>query len=118
MKKKWSDLKVWQWIIHVAIGAAWAFAGTSIIWLGASVPVALLVGLWSALVGATMKEATDQTVYDSLQELHAHESMTTWRGIPHICETLGWKGWDWKDYLQHVVGGFIAPWVHIWIWST
>lgn len=115
-KKKWSDRKLWQWVIHVAIGFGWSFAGTGIIWMDAGVFVAFLVGFWSSLVSATMKEATDETVYNRLQGLREMESMTTWRGIRHICETLGWHGWSWKDFMQHAVGGFIAPWVHIWIW--
>ena len=97
-------------MIHVAIGFGWAFAGTSIIWMGAGVPVALLVGFWSSLVSASMKEATDETVYLALLDMGAEHQ----GGLLH--EHLNWHGWSWKDFMQHAVGGFVAPWVHIWIW--
>lgn len=111
MKKKWSDRKVWQWIIHGAIGFVWSFIGSSIIWFGAGVFMSFIVGFLVSVASATMKEATDQTVYDTLQDLlgtkHGHD----------FCHHLDWHGWSWKDYLQHVVGGFIAPWFNIWLWS-
>lgn len=111
MKKKWSDRKVWQWIIHSGIGFGWSFAGASIIWLGSGIIAALIAGFFTAVAGATMKEATDQTVYETLQDLlgtkHGHD----------FCAHLDWHGWDWMDYLQHVVGGFIGPWVSVLLWS-
>jgi hypothetical protein len=110
--KKWSDRKLWQWVIHVAIGFAWSFAGTTIIWMGAGVWVSALVGFWSSLVSASMKEATDQTVFDTLQGMGAEHQ----GGM--LCEHLHWHGWSWKDYAQHAIGGFAAPWVHIAIWAA
>ncbi len=115
MKKRWSDSVFWQWTLHGLIGFGWAFAGASIIWLGASVYVAYLVGFWSAFVSVTMKEATDQTVYEALKGLgddHGHLHV----GGKKIHEHLDWHGWDWLDFAQHIVGGFIGAWVPIAIW--
>ncbi len=118
MKKKWSDSKFWQWTLHAAIGFAWSFAGASIIWLGAGVFVSWLVGFWSSLVSAAMKEGTDQTVYDALQNLdNASAGLHGHAPGKEVCERLGWKGFDWFDFLQHAVGGFFGAWAHIAIWA-
>ncbi len=102
-----------QWLAHAAIGLGWGLLGSSIIWLDVGVLPSVLAGFVSALAGATMKEGTDQTVFAALQKYntgnHTHQGKLT-------CERLGWVGWDWLDFAQHLAGGAVGPWLHVLAW--
>lgn len=109
-KKKWSDRKVWQWLIHASIGGGWAFIGASIVWLGASAPLALLVGFYAAVVGGVMKEGTDQSVSNEIRRLDVF-----FVRAPDIMN-LQWNGWDWLDFAQHVAGGIVGALASVLLW--
>lgn len=99
---RWADKN--QWLVHGVISGAWAFVGAQVLWLGSPVFAAFVSAFYAGVVGATMKEATDQTVYDALQLGGSFED---------VCDYLGWHGWDWMDWTQHVVGAFIGAWAGI-----
>lgn len=110
---KWSDTKLGQWGSHGAIGFGWACMFANIVWLGTPSIVAWVVGFSVSLVSATMKEGTDETVYQELLGLEGRHIEGDHVNAKAMCRKLDWHGWDWKDFLQHAVGGFIGATVPV-----
>ena len=106
-----------QWLVHASISGAWAFVGAQVMWLGSPVFAGFLSAFYAGVVGATMKEATDQTVYDALWiAARSHDHNKTLGAAGHLeslCDHLNWHGWDWLDWAQHVTGAFLGAWAGI-----
>jgi hypothetical protein len=92
--QRWANKR--QFAIHASIGGTVAFIGSiGATLLNAHPFLAFMVGIYSAVVWFTAKEATDETVYDHFKQSYLHGDEM-------------WHGWSWSDYAQGQFGGLLG----------
>ena len=92
--QRWANKR--QFAIHAGVGGTVALVGSGGATLLYAHPIlAFIVGIYSAVVWFTAKEATDETVHDYFKQ--------SYMGGKDM-----WHGWSWKDYAQGQVGGFLG----------